>query len=367
MTFRQNSGQTKQRMLIFTGILCGLALAVVSACAKAPSGRMELALGTTCRVNLYEYGNQKLYSQIFKRIREIDQTMSAREGIFSHQLSNLMLINKNAGIAPVNIPNDLFEVLEKAVFYAELSGGAFDPTVGPLVNLWGIGTDNQKIPDKREIEHALTLLGWRDIILDKEKGTAFLKRPGMELDLGAIAKGYAADEAAGIARKAEAAHAIIDLGGNITALGGRVGKNGETAASPWRIGIQNPLGERGSYIGVLLISEKSVVTSGVYERYFEYNGKKYHHILSTEDGYPVDNSLLSVTIVADRSIDADGLSTAVFALGFDRGMALLEKIPETEAIFIFDDRSVYATAGLNGIFTLSNDEYHYAASRLICP
>jgi len=324
---------------------------------------MELVLGTKCSVNLFEYGSQKLYSRIFQRIREIDRTMSAREGILFNQPSTLMLINENAGVAPVKVSDDLLDVLERAVHYAELSSGAFDPTIGPLVNLWGIGTENEKIPNQQEIEQALALINWKDLIIDREQGTAFLQRRGMELDLGAIAKGYAADEAARIAQEAHAGRAIIDLGGNIialgsrTALGSRANKKQETAPEPWRIGIQDPLDERNAYIGILRVSDKTVVTSGVYERYFEKDGKRYHHILSTSDGYPIDNGIISVTIIADHSIDADGLSTAVFTLGFRLGLELLETIPNTDAIIIFEDCSVYISKGLTDIFKITGEQY----------
>jgi thiamine biosynthesis lipoprotein len=185
----------------------------------------------------------------------------------------------------------------------------------------------------------------------------FLQYKGMAIDLGAIAKGYAADEAARIAREAKVKRAVFDFGGNIAVLGWREKKGGEQL--PWRIGVQNPLkeNERGSYIGILQVDNTSVVTSGVYERFFESGGKRYHHILSTRDGYPVDNGLLSVTIVTDSSTDADALSTTVFALGFERGKALIDSTPGTEAIFIFDDHTVRITAGLTEKFTLTNDEF----------
>jgi thiamine biosynthesis lipoprotein len=177
----------------------------------------------------------------------------------------------------------------------------------------------------------------------------------MALDLGAIAKGYAGDEAARIAGEAKVKRAIFDLGGNIVALGWREQKKNESL--PWRIGIQNPVSGRGAYLGVVPVHDMSVVTSGVYERNFESGGKRYHHLLSTTDGYPVENGLLSVTIVTASSTDADALSTVVFTLGFERGKALVDSIPDTEAIFIFDDRSVRITAGLRGIFTLTDNEF----------
>jgi thiamine biosynthesis lipoprotein len=345
---------------------------------------MEFILGTVCSVNLYEDGTRNAYARIFARIREIDQTMSARQTETPGPqvpgsipaVSDLIKINQNAGLAPVQVPADLLNVLEQALYYAELSGGAFDPTIGPLVTLWGIGTDAQRVPDQAEIEEALSLVNWRDLVIDREAGTAFLKRPGMALDLGAIAKGYAADEAAALARENNVRRGIFDLGGNILAMGTRSGPAGggglAGSGSPsggnalngegpgpvlWRIGIQDPLKDRGAYVGVLRVQDKSIVTSGIYERYFERDGRRYHHILSTADGYPVNKGLLSVTIITDKSIDADSLSTAIFALGYKQGRALIETLEGVEAIFIFEDCSVRITAGLEGNFTLSGGDY----------
>ncbi|GHU80339.1 hypothetical protein FACS189462_6050 [Spirochaetia bacterium] len=137
------------------------------------------------------------------------------------------------------------------------------------------------------------------------------------------------------------------------------GKSVVGGGAPWRIGIQDPRDNRGAYIGVLQAVSKSIVTSGIYERFFvDPDGNHYHHLLSTRDGYPVNNGLLSVTIIADRSIDADGLSTSAFALGYENGRALVESIPGADAIFIFEDLSIRLTPGAAAAFTLSNSEYH---------
>jgi thiamine biosynthesis lipoprotein len=173
----------------------------------------------------------------------------------------------------------------------------------------------------------------------------------MTLDLGAIAKGYAADEAAALIRQAGLRRGIIDLGGNILALGTR------REDLPWRIGVQTPDQDRGDYLGILTVKDKSVVTSGIYERFFEDGGRRYHHILSTADGYPVENGLLSVTIIAEHSIDADGLSTTVFALGYAKGRALIESVPGVDAIFVSEDRVVRGTPGAMAVFSLANDSY----------
>jgi len=355
-----------------------------TACSRPPRSQREFVLGTMCVINLYESGSNRLYSRIFSRIREIDRIMSAFPGEFEDLLddsaslsdatiiapnagggagnggnavstlvSGVLAINRQAGIGPVKVRADLLEVLETALRYAELSGGAFDPTVGPLVKLWGIGSESQRVPAVNEIAAALELVNFRDLIIDRNAGTAFLRRQGMELDLGAIAKGYAADEAARIAREGRVKRGIIDLGGNIFALGWR----NERGSVPWRIGVQNPFDIRGESIGVLTVHDTSVVTSGVYERFFEAGGMRFHHILSTSDGYPADNGLLSVTIVTGRSMEADALSTAVFAMGYERGRVLIDSIPNADAVFVFADRSVRITGGLSGNFTLTNDEF----------
>jgi thiamine biosynthesis lipoprotein len=351
----------------------------MTGCEKQSAAQVEFALGTICRVNLYEGGDKQTYSRIFARIREIDRTMTMFPGEFEDLLSGLgmvdpnseaaakiqsatetlvsgvVAINRKAGIEPVKVHADLIELLETALYYAELSGGSFDPTIGPLVRLWGIGTDNERVPGEEEIAQALKLVNWQYLIVDREAGTAFLLREGMALDLGAIAKGYAGDEALRIAKEANVKHAVIDMGGNIVTLGGREQK-GKTS-TPWRIGIQNPSMGRGSYIGVLPVNNMSVVTSGVYERHFESDGKNYHHLLSTVNGYPVENGLLSVTIVTESSTAADALSTVVFTLGFERGKAVIDSIPGAEAIFVFNDYSVRITAGLEGIFSLKDNDF----------
>ncbi|MCL2879113.1 MAG: FAD:protein FMN transferase [Treponema sp.] len=362
-SFPNNNRIPRPHRSFFTAVILLICATTMIACGRTLPPQMEFVLGTICNVNLFEFGTQKLYAAIYERIREIDQTMNVQVREGDNHLSTLMIINQNAGIAPVKIGKDLFDLLEKAKYYAEITNGAFDPTVGPLVSLWGIGTENERIPKPEEIKNALPLINWRDMILDREQGTAFLQRQGMALDLGAIAKGYAGDEAIRIAKEAQVGHAIIDLGGNIVVLGARNIPKKNLAAVPWRVGVQDPLAERGSYIGVLSVTDTSIVTSGVYERFFMVDGKRYHHILSTTDGYPVDNGLLSVTIVTHNSTDADGLSTSVFTLGFEKGLALLKTLPNTEAIFIFTDHSVYVTDGLRDIFQLTNSEYRIIGIR----
>lgn len=323
-----------------------VAMSLFVSCSKPAASQTEFVLGTVCSVNLYERGSADAYREIFARLREIEARMSA-----NRDDSEIAAVNRNAGIAPVRVHADVLEVVASALRYAELSGGVFDPAVGPLVKLWNIGSSAARVPSGAEISAVLPLVDYRDVVVDAAAGTIFLKRNGMKLDLGAIAKGYAADEAARIIAKRRIPRAIIDLGGNVLAFGEKQG------GAPWRIGVQDPSSERGSHIGVLSVKNKTMVTSGIYERYLEADGKHYHHILNTKNGYPVENGLLSVTIIAERSIDADGLSTTVFALGLEKGRALVESLPGIEAVFISEDFSVRSTAGIAKDFRVSDERF----------
>lgn len=324
----------------------------VTACNSQEASRTEFALGTVCTVTLYDHGQPFIYNDIFSRIREIENLMSA-----NIPSSDVSKINSAAGEEKVFVHKDVINLIERALFFASFSGGAFDPSIGTIVSLWGIGSENQRVPSHEEIERNLPLVNWRNIELDAQAYCVFLKDKGMAVDLGAIAKGYAADEAAVILKKHEAGRAIIDLGGDIVIFGIKKDK------SPWRVGIQNPNPDerRGDYIGVLHIPGienewQTIVTSGVYERFLEKDGRRYHHIFSPVNGYPVENGLLSVTVIAQSSMDADALSTAVFVLGYESGKKLIESFSGAEAVFIFEDNSVRKTQGVN--FTLTNKSYY---------
>ena len=326
---------------------------VLSACAATARGpESQFVLGTICTVNLFEYGRPELYSQAFARIRELENILSANlEG------SDLDKVNQNAGFRSVKVRPELIEVLSKALEYSEKSDGYFDPSIGPLVKLWGIGGDTPRIPEEREISGALALIDHREIEINREEQSVFLRRPGMSLDLGAIAKGYVADEIVTLLAHQGVERAIIDLGGDIFVMGERRGGRVGSEESYWRVGIQDPRGNRGMYIGILHIKNASVASSGVYERFFEEAGRRYHHIFSTQSGFPAENGLLSLSIVADRAIDADALSTAAFALGWEQGRELIALVPGAEGVFIFDDLTIRLTGNLEEYFTLTAMEF----------
>jgi thiamine biosynthesis lipoprotein len=327
-------------------ILSLSALFLFSGCSNASAPESEFVLGTLCTVDLYGKGSREQYRAVFARLKELEDILSAnKEG------TDLDRVNRSSGLEAAPVRDELIELLKEALYYAEMSGGAFDPSVGPLVKLWGIGTDAPHVPSDEEIAWTLALVNYHDIEIDEIKRTVFLKRRGMALDLGAIAKGYAADEAVRLLARRGIKMGLIDLGGNIFAYGER------RRGKPWRIGVQDPGKDRGAYIGVLEVVNQSVVTSGVYERYFEDGGRRYHHILSTASGRPAETGLLSVTIAAGSSADADALSTAAFALGWEKGRRLIGTVPGAEGIFVFEDLSVRITPGIKDKFTLTNDDY----------
>jgi len=265
--------------------------------------------------------------------------------------TNLAAINASAGLAAVKAAPETIVVLSEALLFSQKTEGAFDPTVGPLVKAWNIGTDYAAVPKADALRTALSLIDYKKVSLDEKAGTVFLAEKGMKLDLGAIAKGYAADEIVRILSAHKIRKAIIDLGGNVFAFGEK------SPGKSWTIGIRDPENNTGNSILSLPVKNKSVVTSGIYERFFEQDGVKYHHILDTTTGYPIQNDLLSVTIITGRSMQADALSTSVFALGPKKGKALVESLPDTDAIFVFKDKHIEATGDMAARINLLSTEY----------
>ena len=312
-------------------------------------------LGTLIQLQLIEKNEQKAkvaLDEAINRIYEIENKMS-----ITVDNSEIMKINKNAGVKFTPVSPETFAVLQTAKEYSELTDGAFDVTIGPMVKLWGIRTKEAKVPTLKEIHESLYLVNYKDLILDEKGNAAQLRRKGQWIDLGAIAKGYVADEVKKIFQKHGISSAFIDLGGNILTLGNN------RDHSHWKIGIQNPLAPRGHYLGIIQISDQSIVTSGNYERYFEKNGVRYHHILDPLTGYPSASDISSVTILSKKSIDADALSTSILILGFEKGRELIESLDGIDAIFVTHHKIVYATTGIQNEFTLTDKEFSYEKRR----
>ncbi|NLY52000.1 MAG: FAD:protein FMN transferase [Firmicutes bacterium] len=328
----------RQRTLIWTIVIgffvaAGLGLALTRPRAQEAISDTRVMMDTSIEIRIF--GSKRTLEAAFKRVQELDELMSrTRKG------SDIYKVNQEAGRRWVEVSADTYQVIETALKFAELTGGLFDPTITPLVELWGIGTDNPQIPDQGAIEKAQELIDYRRVDLDPKGRKVRLAQPGMGLDLGAIGKGYAADSVAQLLRERGVKSALLNLGGNVYVIGGK------PDGTPWRIGIQDPFSNRGTHVTILEVRDTSIVTSGPYERFFIRNGKRYHHILNPETGYPAETGLASVSIICPSSITGDALSTSVFLLGLERGLALLEELENVEAMLITNDRKVYLTSGL---------------------
>ncbi|MBD8071437.1 FAD:protein FMN transferase [Bacillus sp. PS06] len=330
-------------------IIAGCSQSKGSKTISTPYKQTAFLMGTVVTVKIYDEGKEAVLEPVFHRIEELARQITMNEE--NEDESEVTRINKMAGIEPVKVSEDLYKLIESGKQYSQIADGTFDISVGPLTSLWHIGYSDAKKPDESEIQEVLSLIQYEDIELNEDNQTVFLKQSGMKLDLGAIAKGYITDEVLAVLKENQVETAIIDLGGNVYVMG----KN--TSGKDWTIGIQDPFSPRGEIVGRIAESNISVVTSGVYERYLEVDGVKYHHILNPKDGYPYSNDIAGVTIISDKSMDGDALSTSVFSKGIEDGMAFIEEIEDAEAIFISHDKKISMTSGIKKQFELVNEQF----------
>jgi len=274
------------------------------------------------------------------------------EGLLSRFIpsSDVSRINCSAGRGGEPVSADTLAVLERARQAAARCGGCFDPTIGPLVDLWNIRGEDFAPPDEPAIQAALALVDYRDLRVDDQESTAALRRAGQRLDLGGIGKGCAGDALMRLFGEYGVDSALSNLGGNVIARGCK------PDGSPWQVGIRHPRRE-GALIGALAVVDRAVVTSGDDQRYrVDSRGNRYHHLLDPRTGYPARSSLLSVTVAAASALDADVYSTALFVAGLERGLELLCGQPGMEAVFVDEDLRVFATAGLADDFQSGGSE-----------
>lgn len=256
------------------------------------------------------------------------------DSMFSNKIedSEISRIN-SAGGNPVEVSKETIKLIKKGIYYSEMSDGVFDITIAPVSNLWDFKAETPLVPSPEAIAEAVSHVNYENIII--RDNTVKLTDPHAGIDLGAIAKGYIADRIKDYLEEEGVRHAMINLGGNVLAMGSKLD------GSDYNIGIQKPFDETGEPITSVKISDKSVVTSGIYQRYFKADGKIYHHILDPNTGYPCENNLYSVTILTDSSLTADALSTTCFLLGYDRGMKLINQLDNVDAVFITNDNQIH--------------------------
>ena len=319
-----------------------LSAVLLSGCTTLPKSESLTMTGTyfDTVVQIEVWGaDQDMIEHCRKMCETYEQMLSA-----TIKTSEISRIN-NAGGEPVSVSDDTAELIEKGIEYGEISGGLFDITIAPASGLWNF-TDNEDktIPDPAELAEAVSHIDYRCVHVDGN--TVVLTDPEAQIDLGGIAKGYIADRLKEYLESEGIEHALIDLGGNMLALGGRYD------GTDFRIGLQKPFAETGTAMAALSINDQSVVTSGDYERYFEKDGVIYHHILAPSTGYPVQNDLDQVTIISERSVDGDALSTTCFAMGLEDGMELIRSLDGVEAIFVTKDGEIHTSSDEIGLQVL---------------
>lgn len=255
--------------------------------------------------------------------------------------SELMAINLQAGKKAVRVHPELFELITLGKKHSIATNSHLNIAIGPLVQTWRIGFSDAKLPSKEEIQTLLQITNPEDIILDDSKQEVYLSKVGMRIDLGALAKGYIADKLKQFLVEQGVQSGIIDLGGNILTIG-----ENPTFQRPWRIGIQNPLLDRGEHVAVIAVSDASVVTSGIYERQLVVDGKTYHHIFDRTSGYPMETEVASITIVAEKSVDCEIWTTRLFGKNPYDIIEEIEQQPGLEAFVITKNQKMMYTSGI---------------------
>lgn len=289
-------------------------------------------MGTIIQQSILHENAKYIYEIVETEMKRIENIMS-----FFLPQSDVSNINDSAGKNSVKVNVDTLTVIKNAVHFSEITDGAFDITLAPLIKLWGVFTQTPQIPSKKEIKEKLPLINYNDILIDEQLQTVMLLKPEQKIDLGAIAKGFAADRAIEMYKSFGVKSALINIGGNVKVLG----NNKEN--KDWKIGIQDPFKPRGQYLGIVKLQNKSVVTSGAYERYFEQGNTRYHHILDPKSGCPSRSNLISATVISGESIAADALSTACFVLGLEKSLEIINTLDGIDAILITEDKEIYVT------------------------
>ena len=328
-----------------------LLLLCAAGCTLRPAGYTADFFAMDTFMSITAYGQHKQTAQ--QTAVRCEQRVNALEPALSRtrEDSDIYRLNQAAG-AVCQVSADTYAAIEAAVEYAALTGGAFDPTMAPLTDLWGVNTDEARVPAQTEIDAALARVGYQNIELLGENKVRLLD--GAQIDLGGIGKGFATDAVAELLDDGNSVLAM--LGGNI----GAYGQNPSRDSGNWVVGVADP-DDNADYIATVEVRDRSVVTSGDSERYFEQGGRRYHHIFDPATGYPADSGLRSVTVIDTISTRADALTTALFVMGLEKGMAFCAA-QDVAAIFVTANRQVYATDKVDEVcvFTFLGEEKGYA-------
>lgn len=300
--------------------------------STAPISATSFKLNTVVTITIYDSTDETLLDRAFELCDYYENIYSRTKETSELYKLNHRLVEESTDKTGYVVSQELADIIVAGIEYGALSKGNFDISIAPVSSLWDFTSSNSSVPNTKDIEAALSYVNYKDISVD---GDVVTLKDGMAIDLGAIAKGYIADRIKDFLLSEGVKSAMINLGGNVLCVGEKVD------GSPFRIGIQKPFADRNETISVMEIKDKSVVSSGIYERYFMQDDILYHHILNPKTGFPYNNDLVSVTIISDLSVDGDGLSTSCFALGLEDGLALINSLEDVQAVFITSDYELH--------------------------
>lgn len=336
MIFKKIKMQKKSVLFFFIGI----SIVYLISCQKKPISPIEqtiFALDTVVHIKIYDTENMEILEQAMQMVQDYEKIFSAH-----HQEAELYRLNhRPRSMQEIEISKELAEVIAKGLYYATLSEGKFDISIAPVQELWDFESDIPKLPNEKALKEALKKVDYQAISLNGQ--TISFTNPDTMIDLGSIAKGYIADKIREYLLSQGVKSALINLGGNVLCIGKK--PNGEY----FQIGLQKPFKDREETIGAVEVEDVSVVSSGVYERNFFLDGVNFHHILDSTTGYPYQNGIAQVSIIAESSCEADVLSTTCFVLGVERASQFIESLSRTYAIFVMEDGEIIYTRGTEEI------------------
>ncbi|SJN56016.1 Thiamine biosynthesis lipoprotein ApbE precursor [Vibrio ruber DSM 16370] len=307
-------------------------------------GSQEIQLmGTTIRLYFKGHQAEQRLNQAVSMLRRYEAVFSANS-----EQSQLFALKNAAVNQPVVVDHDLYELIKIGKQHSLDADSFLNIAIGPLIKLWRIGFAEARVPDPAEIQQVLERLNPADIVLNDAQRSVCFTKPGLEIDLGAIAKGYFSDQIMAFFKEKQPVSAMIDIGGNLLVYG-----ESPKHHLDWDVGIQNPFLPRGHCVATVKIRNQSVVTSGIYERTFQYHGNRYHHIFDSHSGYPVDNNVASLSIISDHSLDCDIYTTKLFGLDARRILTTVNQIDGMEAIVITGDGQFATTPNLRDKVTMA--------------
>lgn len=318
---------------------------------ETPATSVEFIMDTSIVQKFYGKHAQEAVDEIVQKLRDYENTMSMHLAN-----SEITKLNEAAGKEYVELSASTIEFLKKAKEYSEKSNRAFDITIAPLTTLWHITSPGEhSVPPQAEIDKALALVDYNDLLIDEENNKAMLKREGQSVDLGGIAKGASSQIVLDVVKKYNIKYGYVSLGGNLVVIGP------DPSGQEYRFGVRDPLGTEQEYIGTITLTGKTMATTGGYERYFIENGVKYHHVLDPKTGYPAKSNLLSATVISENGMLADYLSTTMFVLGKDAALQYMSD-ERFSLILVDSDNHVYVSKNLESKYEANEDNTKYTTS-----